>query len=80
MNFLAFAWRDFTLIGDYRDYSCNLFADITYKTFEWNPNFNSTLEPITFTFEKDYVQDITKYLDDKEQFTQANWEEGTPSP
>ncbi|KKM84073.1 hypothetical protein LCGC14_1302910, partial [marine sediment metagenome] len=52
-----------TLIGDYRDYSGKLFANITYKTFEWNTDFISTLEPITFTFEKDYVQDITKYLE-----------------
>ncbi|KKM60651.1 hypothetical protein LCGC14_1539700, partial [marine sediment metagenome] len=52
-----------TLIGSYRDYSGKVYANITYKTFEWNSDFISTLEPITFTFDKDYLQDITKYLE-----------------
>ncbi|KKK79316.1 hypothetical protein LCGC14_2834730, partial [marine sediment metagenome] len=52
-----------TLIGDYNDYSSNLYADITFKAFEWNTGRISSLEPITLTFEKDYLTDITKYLE-----------------
>ncbi len=52
-----------TLIGDYRDYSGNLLADITYKAFEWNTGRISSLEPITLTFENDYLKNITKYLE-----------------
>ncbi|NVM54331.1 MAG: DUF2341 domain-containing protein, partial [Candidatus Helarchaeota archaeon] len=55
--------RSISLIGYYRDYSGYLFADITYKAFEWEAGSVSALEPITLTFENDYVKNITKFLE-----------------
>ncbi|GAH62282.1 unnamed protein product, partial [marine sediment metagenome] len=39
--------RTITLINVYRDYSGYLFADITYKAFEWEKGSVSSLDPIT---------------------------------
>ncbi|MHA2338679.1 MAG: DUF2341 domain-containing protein, partial [Candidatus Hodarchaeales archaeon] len=52
-----------TLINQYRDFAGFLFANITFKTFEWESGVISTLNPITLTFENDYVQNITKFFE-----------------
>jgi hypothetical protein len=52
-----------TLSGSYWDYSGLLFADITYKAFKWNADFISTLEPITLTFNNDFTENFTKFLE-----------------
>ena len=40
-----------------------LFANITFKAFEWESGVISSLNPITITFENDYVNNITKFFE-----------------
>ncbi|GAH22142.1 unnamed protein product, partial [marine sediment metagenome] len=42
--------KTITLNGVYRDYSGYIFANISYKAFEWQSGSISTLEPITVSF------------------------------
>ncbi len=51
------------LVGRYLNYSGNLYANITYRTFEWTGSSISSLEPITISFNNDYLENITKYLE-----------------
>lgn len=55
--------KTITLIGSYQDYSGMLFGDITYKAFEWTPRHIATLEPVTLTFQGDYINNITKFME-----------------
>ena len=59
----SFESQALTLYDPYLDYSGLLFADITYNAFEWDNDYISTLEPITFTFANDYTENITNFLE-----------------
>ncbi|KKN47283.1 hypothetical protein LCGC14_0664460, partial [marine sediment metagenome] len=53
---------DNTITFDY-EYSGLLFADINYHAFEWDVDSISTLEPITISFNGDYISRYTSYLE-----------------
>ncbi|MHA2181874.1 MAG: hypothetical protein ACXAAH_10660, partial [Promethearchaeota archaeon] len=55
--------KTITLINKYRDYSGFIFANITFKAFEWQSGSVSSLNPVTLTFENDYVANITKFFE-----------------
>ncbi|KKL05414.1 hypothetical protein LCGC14_2606270, partial [marine sediment metagenome] len=55
--------KTISLINKYRDYAGFIFANITFKAFEWSSGVISSLNPITLTFENDYVKNITKFFE-----------------
>ncbi|MBD3216502.1 MAG: hypothetical protein GF311_28065, partial [Candidatus Lokiarchaeota archaeon] len=51
------------LKGNYSDYSGLLTCDINYRAFEWSEYSASSLEPITFNYSGNYLDQYTKYLE-----------------
>ncbi|KKN18861.1 hypothetical protein LCGC14_0951530, partial [marine sediment metagenome] len=55
--------KTISLINHYRNYGGFIYASITFEAFEWKSGMISSLNPVTLTFENDYVKNISKFFE-----------------
>ncbi|MHA2365074.1 MAG: hypothetical protein ACXAC7_14040, partial [Candidatus Hodarchaeales archaeon] len=56
------------LINDFEEYAGLIFANISYKAFEWRKGYISSLKPMNFTFDGNYFDIYSKFIEFKVQF------------
>ncbi|TXT67760.1 MAG: hypothetical protein BAJALOKI1v1_10023 [Promethearchaeota archaeon] len=52
-----------TLTHEWTDFYGIITANITYLAFPWDYNYISTLEPMTFSFTGDFIENATQFLE-----------------